>query len=205
MQSFKEQIQSIKAKLNQAKTKDQDLQIFGAASHQYLIHQPLQMEEIVDFEKRYRVSLPDSYKAYLLELGNGGPSFADSAAGPFYGIYPFGENLIEIGDAPYEYLSKEAIVAPDMTDEAWETHAGKLSNEELYAGILPLGSQGCSYLHGIILNGPYKGRVVNLDLDGQKPKFSKDTTFLNWYERWLDEIISSPSLADAPIWFGYDE
>jgi hypothetical protein len=45
--------------------------------------------------------------------------------------------------------------------------------------------------------------VVNLDLEFNKPSFTYEDNFLDWYERWLDEIISGDLLADGPSWFGY--
>lgn len=76
---------------------------------------------------------------------------------------------------------------------------------KLYGGILPIGSQGCTYLHCLIINGKYKGRVVNLDADGdyQKPHFTFENNFLDWYERWLDEVISGDLIHEGASWFGY--
>ena len=90
------------------------------------------------------------------------------------------------------------LVEDDLSDEAYDEEEGKL-----YGGILPLGSQGCTYLHGLILNGPHCGKVVNLDQDFQKPIFSHEADFLDWYERWLDEVISGDLLNESAGWFGY--
>ena len=54
-----------------------------------------------------------------------------------------------------------------------------------------------------MLNGKYVGRVVNVDLDLAQPKFAFETNFLDWYERYLDEVISGQLLDDRPTWFGY--
>ncbi|NRA92768.1 MAG: SMI1/KNR4 family protein, partial [Psychroserpens sp.] len=37
----------------------------------------------------------------------------------------------------------------------------------------------------------------------QKPRFAFEKNFLDWYERWLDEIISGDLMIDSPSWFGY--
>ena len=88
----------------------------------------------------------------------------------------------------------------EMSDEEFDKEMGNI-----FSGILPIGSQGCTYLHGIILNGKHKGKVVNLDISRQKPKFTYENNFLDWYERWLDEVISEELLKDGPSWFGYAE
>ncbi|MCP4150403.1 MAG: HEAT repeat domain-containing protein, partial [bacterium] len=74
---------------------------------------------------------------------------------------------------------------------------------KIFSGLLPIGSQGCTYLHAVVVNGSYKGRIVYLDVDLQKPKFAYEKNFLDWYERWLDEIISGVLISESPTWFGY--
>lgn len=216
MQQYEEQIDRIRKKLVTAKKEDSESKVFGADSHKYFIGKPLQAAELSAFETAYNIMLPEAYKAFLLQLGNGGKSYADSAAGPFYGIYPLGTRIDELTDEPRQYLSKPVKIYPDITTEAWEQLIAEAAQEDIsdeeymaamgniYAGILPIGSQGCTYLHGLVLNGEHTGKVVNLDADRQKPAFTFEATFLDWYERWLDEIISGELRRDGPSWFGYN-
>jgi len=44
---------------------------------------------------------------------------------------------------------------------------------------------------------------VNLDLDGRSSQFAFESNFLEWYERWLDEIIAGYLLQDRAGSFGY--
>lgn len=160
--------------------------------------------------------MPACYTAFLTEIGNGGCSSSGSAAGPFYGIYPFGKMLAEFTDDFRTSFRLPVAIHPGMTDAHWAGLIHRLEADEnlsdveyeqelgkIYAGILPLGSQGCAYVHGLLLNGPQKGRVVNLDLDLRKPRFAYEAHFLDWYERWLDEIVSGDLLAKNAGWFGY--
>lgn len=196
------QVQRIKEKLELAKKADPQLKAFGASSHQYSIHSPVNAEEIQLFEREYGITLPLSYKTFLLEIGNGGRSFRESAAGPYYGIYPLGNSIDELVYESVTHLQKDCVLYPGLTEETWEQMAEK-DPEELYAGILPIGSQGCTYIHGLVLNGPHTGKVVNLDLDGQRPKFTFEKNFLDWYERWLDETISGELINSEVSWFGF--
>lgn len=215
MKNYAQQIEQIKAKLLLAAKADKTCKVFGASSHRYFIDQPVKIDEITAFEQKYAVSLPTCYTAFVLEIGNGGKSYSNAGAGPFYGIYKFGENSDElIYEDTEKYLKSNCILSPNMTDGEWdnlikEVLKDDLSDDDykkergkLYGGILPLGSQGCSYLHGLVLNGEYKGKVVNLDLDYQKPKFTFEEHFLDWYERWLDEVICG-DLLNTVNWFGY--
>lgn len=218
MTRYREQVDRIKSKVVKAKNADKNCKVFGADRHKYIIHKPTTIEKITKIEKKYSIELPDCYKSFVLNIGNGGIGWQNSSAGPFLGIYPFGENLNElIYENTEEHLKKDCVIFPKMTDEYWKTlikniddneeiSDGEFKNElgTLWGGILPIGSQGCSYLHGIVLNGLYKGRVVNLDMDRQKPQFAFENNFLDWYERWLDEVISGELIKGSPSWYGYN-
>jgi len=215
MTDYNEQVQRIKQKLQAAKKADTKLKVFGADSHKYTLSKPATAEEVTQFEQQYSIELPGCYKAFLLQVGNGGNAYASSAAGPFYGIYPLGKNVDElIYDTVERDLKNDCIIYPKMPDDYWTSLTQKLNDDlsdedygnergRIFGGILPIGSQGCSYLHGIVLNGPYTGRVVNLDIDAQKPRFAFESNFLDWYERWLDEVISGQLMQGGPSWFGY--
>jgi HEAT repeat protein len=211
-----EQIQRIRTKLKAAHKADRKLKVFGARNHKYRIGRAASEREICAFEERYSLVLPGCYRSFLIGVGNGGSSYRNSVAGPFYGIYPLGGGVDEILENPSLFLNKPAIVEPDITEEKWETLTKRLNDDyaladqdfdeelgRLYAGLLPIGSQGCTYLHALVLNGPHAGRVVNLDLDRHRPQFAFERNFLEWYERWLDEVIAGYLLQDGPTWFGY--
>jgi hypothetical protein len=212
-----EQIKRIKNKLLKAKKTDKTLKVFGADSHKYILKPTVSIRKVSEFEKKYDLQLPNCYKDFITEIGNGGISYAHSAAGPFYGIYPLGENVDElIFNNTEKYLKNKCIIYPKMTNEYWDSLTKNINDNDdisdkeyeqelgkIYSGVLPIGSQGCTYIHGIVLNGKYKGQVVNLDMDGQKPRFTFEKTFLDWYERWLDEVISGELIKEGASWFGY--
>lgn len=199
-----DQIERIKKKLIIAKNTDKELKVFGASSHKYILSDTVKTADILEFEKDYKVSLPEDYKAFLTQIGNRGISYQDSAAGPGYGIFPLGKNVEEFICAnPQKYLKEDCKLNPEMSDEFWKDLTKNIDENEnlseedfntesgkVYAGILPIGTQGCAYYYGLVLSGEFKGRIVNVDLDQQKPFFVFESNFLDWYERWLDEITS---------------
>jgi len=211
------QIERIKKKLIIAKNEDKALKVFGASSHKYKIGKTVSADLIIHFETEYNLELPEDYKAFLLHIGNGGKSDQDAAAGPSYGIFPFGKNLEEfVYSNPENCLKQNCRIYPKMSDEFWTELTQNIDenddisredfDEELgkmFAGILPIVSQGCSYYYGLVLNGEFKGRVVNIDIDRQKPFFTFESNFLNWYERWLDGIIPESTMAKEPDLFRY--
>ncbi|QGK74755.1 SMI1/KNR4 family protein [Flavobacterium sp. SLB02] len=211
------QIERIKKKLLIAKNTDKDLKVFGADSHKYFLGETANSDQILKFEKDYNLELPEDYKAFLLHIGNGGISYADSAAGPGYGIYPLGKNVDEfISENAKQYLKEDCKLYPEMTDHFWadlnknieedEDISDEAFEEELgkiFSGLLPVGTQGCTYYHALVLNGEFKGRIVNVDIDRQKPYFAFESNFLDWYERWLDGIIPESTMATQPDLFKY--
>ncbi len=210
------QVERIKKKLAIAKDTDTEFEVFGASSHKYIVGETVSDAVVLQFENDYNISLPESYKMFLKHIGNGGISYQNSAAGPSYGIFPLGENNNEfVYDYPGNFLEKNCVIYPTMSDEFWKELTCKIDENEdiseeefdeelgkIFAGILPIGSQGCSYYYGLILNGEFKGRVVGVDLDRQKPYFVFESNFLDWYERWLDSITAETSTEDNDL-FNY--
>ena len=211
---FDEQLQRIKDKLVRARSADEECGAFGAESHEYLLNVPATEEEVSAFERQYSVQLPDCFRSFLLVVGNGGLGSQNSGAGPYYGLYPLGY----VSDNTKNYLKNDCIIDPDTEMGPWKSlsefarRGSGISGEQysqkagkLYGGILPLGTQGCTYVHAIVLNGPFKGRVVNLDYNYIVPPiFTPDTTnFLDWYEGWLDEVIDGTLLPPNSYSYGY--
>ena len=226
---MKEQLQRIQQKLAQAKAADKDLEVFGASSHKYHLNPPVSEAEVLAFEEKYGVSLPEDYRDFVQTIGDANAQKLETMAGPYYGLSAFGT---QVDDLLYEgseiYLKAPCAHSPEMTQEECEALSAPLELEDfededdeeegyvievednyfaerakVFGGLLPLGSQGCTYYHALVLNGKYAGRVVNVDLDLAQPKFTFETNFLDWYERYLDEVISGQLIDDSPTWFGY--
>ena len=225
---YQEQLHRIQQKLAQAKAADKDLEVFGASSHKYHLNPPVSEAEVLAFEKKYGVSLPEDYRAFVQTIGDAKAQKLDTMAGPYYGLYAFGT---QVDDLLYKgseiYLKAPCALSPDMIQEEWEALSSPLLMDEeededfedeeeveteeeytrqcgkVFGGLLPLGSQGCAYYHTLVLTGPYVGRIVNVNWDLLQPTFAFETNFLDWYERYLDEVISGQLLDDRPTWFGY--
>lgn len=178
--------------LGQAKEKDPDLARFGAYSHQYKLAAPAGEEAIQEFEEQQGIRLPEEYRDFLMLVGNGG-------AGPYYGLYglkALKEDLSDSHGVRLYRVMEEPVIYPKMSEEEWDRMAdpeGRRKGEEVhpYAGILPIGTQGCTLMTGLMLAGPYRGQVVYYDEDFCGPPFfAREKGFLEWYERWLREVIA---------------
>jgi hypothetical protein len=65
--------------------RDPERKVFGSSKHQYRLRPPLPHSEIDAFEKKHAIILPGDYRYFITEIGDGG-------AGPFYGLFPFGQH-----------------------------------------------------------------------------------------------------------------
>ncbi|UOQ51276.1 SMI1/KNR4 family protein [Hymenobacter cellulosivorans] len=215
MEFYSAQIERIKSKLKQAREADKSLAVFGADQHRYIVGPPVSEQQVWAFEAAYGLELPLAYKLFVTQVGNGGKSYRESAAGPYYGIYKFGEEVDDIIDDPQHYLARPATLFPGLTAEHWTALTAAIEADDcsdevfaeqiniLYQGLLPIGSQGCTYVTALVVSGEHKGRVVYLDQDRYLPRFAFEANFLDWYERWLDEVIRGYLQQDGPSWFGY--
>lgn len=178
--------------LEQARTKDPDFARFGAYSHQYELAAPATEKAIRKFEEQQGVRLPEEYRNFLTFIGNGG-------AGPYYGLYglkALEEDLSDSHGVRLYRVMEKPVIYPKMSEEDWDRVADpegrKKGNEpHPYAGVLPIGTQGCTLMTGLMLAGPYRGQVVYYDEDFCGPPFFvREKGFLSWYERWLREVIA---------------
>ncbi|MCG7386387.1 SMI1/KNR4 family protein [Paenibacillus sp. ACRRY] len=200
---YEAQLDRIKVKLQQAMHKDADFSLFGASSHQYRVKGKLTAKEVEDWQDRNQVTLPESFTKFLTEIGNGG-------AGPYYGIYSLDKAA---SNTERQALFAKPALHPGMTKEEWNdlikplTEDDDISDEEydearnkVLGGMLCIGTQGCEYDMYLVLEGEYRGKIVyTSDFHPDHPFFFVyEDSFLDWYERWLDEII----LNYEGSWFG---
>lgn len=206
MPDYHAQIVRIKTKLPQAQAADSQYQVFGADGHRYRTKGPIPAPDLLALEQRYGISLPDDYRLFLQEVGPG--------AGPFYGLYDPRQHAADLV-TDLQALRQPSQWKPNMSEEEWDALTLPFEPEDmsdadfeqetdaLFAGLLALGTQGCTYYHALVVSGEYRGRVVNLDEERNLPKFAYESNFLDWYERWLDEILDGTLLGKRAGWFGY--
>ena len=127
--------------------------------------------------------LPAGYRAFLTRLGDGGP-------GPYYGLLPLERWHSGIGGDLATALSRPSPLRPGMPGDADADAFLGCDADALTDGAITLADQGCTFYSLLIVNGPYRGAVVNIDFDFDgSPYFTRDPDFLSWYERWLDELL----------------
>ncbi|MDO3411909.1 SMI1/KNR4 family protein [Saccharibacillus sp. CPCC 101409] len=203
---YDEQVARIREKLALAAQSPGAKREFGAEEHQYRLNEPLTTRDLDRLERDWGIALPDAFAVFLTGVGDGGPG-RTGGAGPYYGIYAtesmkpdksrLGQPAVFelcpqtqdwMAEAPEEYVPGE-----DLDDEAYDEAIA-----DLLRGTLEIGTMGCSWEIRLIVAGEHRGRVLYMDTEYQKPFFVYEKNFLDWYERWLDEVIAGFEIH----WFG---
>jgi hypothetical protein len=199
--------------------RDPRREVFGAGAHQYKLNPPLSISVVEAFEKQHGISLPEDYRSFITEIGNGG-------AGPFYGLFPFGmhddgfdlcswEGGGMIGDLskpfphvtawnlPMSFWSGEPDPAPDTPleeedrlMEAWDRELeAHYWNPAIMNGAIPICHRGCALRQWLVVHGEQRGfvwndlRVDNGGIATLLGKSDNPLTFTDWYMEWLEDSI----------------
>jgi hypothetical protein len=147
---------------------------FGAAWHGYQRERCLKDAEVAEFERQWKVSLPEEYRIHLQAVGNGG-------AGPFYGLSRLSEWCQP--DEPDE-------VSPEILQMAFQPTGARLGPAP---GCLRICNAGCEHYYVLVLTGPHRGEVwhdAQVDNRGLVPVTSPGGShqrFREWYESWLHD------------------
>ncbi|SKC95574.1 SMI1 / KNR4 family (SUKH-1) [Chitinophaga ginsengisegetis] len=204
-----EQLERIKAKLEQLRSSDPNNGLFGASTHKYRLNPTIPIDKIRKFELAHNVDLPSDYAAFLMNIGNGG-------AGPFYGLERLEDALFD----DLDYKRPDALLNPAkpfLHTEAWnqtfkptvnyeedeeEYEKQRIEFEERYFdrqqmnGVIAICNFGCGVRLSLVVNGQEYGNIWTDDRSsdyGIHPSYelgNKDKiSFLNWYELWLDKSL----------------
>ncbi len=203
MTDYRAQTDRIREKLDLARQADPEFREFGASDHRYLIGPPLEDEEVTAFERAFGVTLPGCYRAFLTQVGNGSPVANHVLVDP-EGFYPLTEEEIatyernhgvRVGPAERAYLARVRSGIPIDGGRAAGPGYGLFPlGQEAYGDLLDVGEQADCGATAIFVRGAHSGRVVRMDDHRIKePYFYRAANFLDWYEGWLDEVLSGSS------------
>lgn len=179
----------VREKLSELARADPEFTIFASGRYKYKLNPTLSQSELQRLEAEHGFRCPESYRAFLMQLGNGG-------AGPFYGVFPFGEIDDGAGTkswsglklrpgAPFPHTHAcngwEACVegypgAPEYDDfddeDAYFEALSEFETEHwipifsiyfdelgLSTGALPISRRGCGARDWLIVTGPEAGHV----------------------------------------------
>jgi hypothetical protein len=176
-------IDEIRQMLDAFRGSDKRFFRFGASTHKYALNPSLTEEQIQAFEAKNNVRLPEDYRQFLLQLGNGG-------AGPYYGLYTLEEGLV---NQDPDFLSR-----PFPYTSAWQEYPTSEESDayifdDLHIqGTLRLCHEGCGYYNFLVITGAERGSVwidARVSDQGIGPLSHPVTnaprvTFSEWYKTY---------------------
>lgn len=214
-----QRMERIQEKLKRLRQRDSRYQVFGAKQHRYRLNSCLSPEQIDALEQHYHLSLPEEYRLFLQDMGNGG-------AGPYYGIYPIERALQETFE---DLLYDSPIKGPNYFQQPFVPPSSVKMTEEQgthsFFGLLRIAEMGCDGYCYLVVSGEERGTIwtdwediwlspeprrgpsslalippqVWNYLDGQhnahfidyllSPAYPHRLTFFQWYEDWLDKQL----------------
>jgi hypothetical protein len=166
---------------------------FGVEGHAFKLGAPLPEAVVTEFEERHEVALPPAYRLFVTGLGDGG-------AGPGYHLSSLSTSC-RPGCLP-GHLARPSPYLPGPRyrgdwEQRYEDPPGP--DRMFLRGTLQISDHGCTLATRLVVTGPARGRLLNLDCDGPAgPYVVEDADFLAWYERWLDEAVAGYGVG----WFG---
>ncbi|WP_165390355.1 SMI1/KNR4 family protein [Thalassococcus sp. S3] len=185
-------------KLARLRRQDSGCTVFGADHHRYLHDPPLTTTALEAIETRIGTRVPEAFRAYLLRIGNGGPS-PYGGAGPSYGVLAVTADSIDV-----HRVKQPCRLTPDMSEaewskltEAWDKDGLTQAEEDaaddvIFGGILPICEKGCGSWEGLVMHGPHAGRIVIVG--DMRAGYTLFPDFLAWYEDWLDNALHTTSV-----------
>jgi hypothetical protein len=161
--------------------------------YRFYLNPTLSNAEVEAFEHRVGVCLPDDYRRFLLEIGNGG-------YGPGEGLEPLGMCMGH--EWPVERLRWQFPLEEPLYTEGWLRVAEDPDiRSALLNGTLHLAHLGCGIRVFLVVHGVRAGEVWVNDVandGGVLPAREHFLTqgfagagpsFAEWYEGWLDHEL----------------
>ena len=146
----------------------------------------LSEEEIRSFEQTHQITLPEGYRRFLLEVGNGGHMFGH------YRFLPLGaKREVENYAEPFRY--EEYWVDWEELEDGEEPPFGN----PFTSGTLELIDIGCCQTFQLVITGPCRGEVWHFCEMGVQPCCQRQD-FLGWFERWLTDGDEVDYFAEFP-------
>lgn len=149
-----------------------------------VLNDPATESYVAAFEARHGVELPSGFRAFLTQIGNGGPG------PPYYDLVPLGVSASVKHDYERDIWTELPEVRSNFPfTRYWVWENGDTSDqgtlEQITHGNIQLGHDGCGAYWHLVVTGPDRGIPWMFCGEGIQPVCPK-RDFLQWYEDWLD-------------------
>jgi len=185
----------------------------GIREHRFRLEPPLPEAEVAAFEERYGISLPPEYRDFITSIGSSG-------AGPYYGLLSLAQATDHLNCDDEVMCRRELAATCCLSDKLkfyesdnpfkkdWLVEVGGVNWHKRqfepefwdpFQGTMAICDQGCTYYAVLVLNGPQRGAIWNIELHLSPPMKAPYTGFLDYYEDWVDRMLAK----EEQFWYGY--
>lgn len=151
---------------------------------QIVLGAPLSEREILAFEQAAGVKLPEGYRRFLLEIGNGC-------------TWEGGYEMCPFPPANAEEAARLSLPFPYEAEYIWGEDASDAERMDIMNGTLELIDIGCCQTFQLVITGPCRGEVWHFSEMGVQPCCQRQD-FPGWFEKWLDEGDAADYFAEYP-------
>jgi HEAT repeat protein/SMI1/KNR4 family protein SUKH-1 len=162
-----------------------------AAKLRGTLNPPAADADVAAFERKHGVSLPEPYRRFVTELGDGG-------AGPGYGLRSLAKAYDSVRYLTYDgFLAVPSPLRNGLGEDWYDEYADDAERHDPLDGSLAVVHFGCDQYTVLLVTGSLRGRLATVDTaGGVEPYVTEDRDFLAWYERWLDEAAAGYSVVN---------
>lgn len=183
-----EEMAELADELRRLRSADTRFRVFGAESHRYVMRPVLSEQALREFESARGVRLPDDYRLFLREVGDG-------AAGPSYGLQSLETaSKHNTPGEPFPFVQPADLGVVDEL-AGWRRHkdgslylAGDAVDQwrdDGEAGVLEICDHGCAIYSYLVVAGPSRGVMW----EGSDYLYPTGDTFLAWYRTWVQRSL----------------
>jgi SMI1 / KNR4 family (SUKH-1) len=209
-------VEKLRNKLFKLIDLDKGFEVFGSESHQYKLNPCLKEAEIQEFESSFHVKLPNQFRKFVLEIGNG-------TAGPGYGFLGLNiDNLMELKSSESDFFAQAFCLQGEWNDLDLlnETNGSKAStyfDQKFIQGSIAIAEYGCGIQARLVITGEERGNIWiddrtneggiypltshcaaffhdDPEMDTYMYESVEETkealSFYEWYENWLNRAIN---------------
>lgn len=179
--------------------------LFGI-QHHFQLNARLSEADVKRFEAQHRVELPEDYRRFVIELGDGGMC-------PVYWMYPLSQYFDTYTSSSHSDDDlTDFLCSPFPHSQVWGSHIdsnASLEDEEYYNHKQIKGSKlfayaGCTVYYRLVITGSERGNIWIDDRPSDNGVFPLNSTtyeevidfysperidFFGWYNSWLDSTI----------------
>ncbi|GAA1778652.1 SMI1/KNR4 family protein [Actinomadura chokoriensis] len=152
----------------------------------YGLRPPVRLEAVLALERGLGVRLPESYRSFVLEVGDGG-------AGPHHGLWPLHRSVqwVDPGPpygpgylaTPFPYTQR--VTTNSLDDEMDDPH---MDYSDLLTGSMIIAEIGCGAFERLVVTGSASGQVWREELQFDGGALTPGPDFREWYLRWLRRL-----------------